>query len=209
MCVALYIEMQSICPKEYSLMDNVQELDHYIILVLTTAVVNRNINFRHLMVLIVWLGIVPLVIEPTKEARGNVVHTLPPFKIIPSINWTYVIRRIMNTQAINIVRQQVIVRSRMFTFEAWQKDIIVHVHCHCNILCGGAWLLCLCMDYLIFTYFLQIICLDYLQMWWKDVPLWFFVFCTFYLQLSISDDIGIVSICINSIIIIIVIIIIN
>ena len=150
--------------------------------------------------------IAPLVIYPNKEARGNVVHPLLYFKLSPSINWKGVIRIIMNTQAINIGRQQLIGRFRLFTFEAWKKDILSHVHGHCNILCGGALLLCLCMDYFIFAYSLKIICLGSLPMLWKYVLLWFFVLCIFHLQFNISDDIGIFSISINSIIIIIIII---
>ena len=49
-CVALDIEMQSSCPKESSLIDHIKKADHYIILVLYTSVVNKNSNFRHLMV---------------------------------------------------------------------------------------------------------------------------------------------------------------
>ena len=64
------------------------------------------------------------------------------------------------------------------------------------------------MDYYIFACFLQIICLYSLQMLWKDVPLWFCVFCIVYLQFDISDDTRIVSVSINSIITIIFIIII-
>ena len=49
--VTLDIEMQSSCSKEPPLLDHVQKADNYIILVLTTAVVNKNSNFRHLMIL--------------------------------------------------------------------------------------------------------------------------------------------------------------
>ena len=82
--------------------------------------------------------IVTLVIEPTKEARGNVVHPLISLKFSPSINITDVIRIIINTQAINIVRRQVIGRYGMFAFEDWLKDILSHVYGNYNILCGGA-----------------------------------------------------------------------
>ena len=98
--------------------------------------------------------------------------------------------------------------SGLFTFESWLTYILAHIHGHCNILCGGALLLWLCVNYFIFSYFLQIICLDYLQMWCKDVPLWFCILCILHLQFDISDDMGIISISINSIIIIIIIIII-
>ena len=82
----------------------------------------------------------------------NVVHPLGPFKFSPSINFTDVIRSIVNTQAIKIGRQQVRGRSGLFTFEAWQNDILAHVHGHCNILWSGAWLLCLYMKYIWFLY---------------------------------------------------------
>ena len=160
------------------------------------------------MVLTVWLRKAPLVIDTTKEARGNVVHSLLFFKSSPSINWTDVIWIIMNTQAINIGRRQVICRYRMFNFEACQKDILLHVHGNCNILYGGACMLYLCMDYFIFSSFLQIVCLDSLQMWWKDVTIWFCVLSILHLQFNISDNIGIVSISIKSIIIITIIVII-
>ena len=129
---------------------------------MTTTVVNKNINFRHLMVLTIWLRISTLVIKPVKEARGSVFHPLIPLKLGASINLTDIIRSIINTQAINIFRQYVIVRSGMFPFESCQKYILAHVHSHCNIRFGGALLLWLCMGYFIFAYFLQIICLGYL-----------------------------------------------
>ena len=112
----------------------------------------------------------------------------------------------MNTQVINIVRWKLIDRSGLFTFESWQKDTLAHFRGHCDILCDGTWLLCICMDYFIFSYFLQIVCLDYLQILWKDVSLFFCVLCIFHLQFDMSDDIGIVSISVNSITIIIIII---
>ena len=80
---------------------------------------------------------------------------------------------------------------------------MTHVHGNYNILCGGELMLCLCMGDLIFASILQIICLDYLQMWWKDMPLWFCVLCILHLQLDISDGIRIVYIYNNSIIIVI------
>ena len=52
-CVDPDIEMQSICPIESSLLDHIQKMDHYIILVLTTTVVNKDRNFRRRMVLTV------------------------------------------------------------------------------------------------------------------------------------------------------------
>ena len=113
------------------------------------------------MVLTVWLRIVALVIDPKKEEWGNVVHHIISLKLSPSINWTYVIRRIMNTKAINIGRQQVIGRYGMFNFESCQRDILAHVHDHCNILYGGTCMLWLFMDDLIFASFLQITCLDF------------------------------------------------
>ena len=99
-------------------------------------------------------------------------------------------RGIMNNQAINVGRQQVIGRSGMLTFEARKNDIMAHVHDHYNILCAGAWFFCLCMDYLIFSSFFQIICLDSLQMWWKEVPICFYILFILHLQSNISDDIG-------------------
>ena len=50
-CVELDIEMKSSCPKEPSLLDNVWKVDHYINIVMTTAFVNKNSNFRHLMII--------------------------------------------------------------------------------------------------------------------------------------------------------------
>ena len=161
------------------LLDNFQKLDHNIILVLTTAVVNKKIDFRHLVFFTIWLRIIPLVIDPKKEARVSVLYTLISFKSSPSINWTNFIRSIMNIQAVNIGRLQVIGRYCMFNFEAWQKDILAHVHGHCNILFLSAWMLCLFINYFIFVSFLQIICLGYLWMWWKGLPLWFCVLCIF------------------------------
>ena len=52
-CVALDIEIQSSYPKESPLLDHVQKTDNYIIVVLTTVVLNKNSNFRNLMVLTV------------------------------------------------------------------------------------------------------------------------------------------------------------
>ena len=52
-CIYLYIEVQSICTKESPLLDHVQKTDNYIIVVLTTVVLNKNSNFRNLMVLTV------------------------------------------------------------------------------------------------------------------------------------------------------------
>ena len=43
----------------------------------------------------------------------------------------------MNNQSIIIDMRQVIGRSRMFTFEANQKNILAHVHGHCKIIHGG------------------------------------------------------------------------
>ena len=143
------------------------------------------------MVLTILLRIVTFVIDTTKEARGGDVRPLLSFIFSPSINWAGVIMRILNTQDINIGRQQVIGRSRMFIFESWKNYIIAHVHGHCNILCGGPWLLCLCMNYFIFSYFLQIVSLGYFQIWLKDVPLCSCVFCILNLKFNISDDIGI------------------
>ena len=200
--------MKNICPKESSLLDHVQKVDHYIIIVLNTAVVDRNRNLRNLTVLTVWLRILPLVIDPTNEERGNVVHPLLSFKFSTGISWTDFIISIMNTQAINIGRRQLIGRSRLFTIEAWQKDIMAHIHGHFNILCGGTLLLSLCMDYFSFASFLKIICLTFLQIWWKDVPLYFFVLCILHLQFYIGDDIGIVPVSIKISIIIIIIVII-
>ena len=200
----LGIETQIRNTKESSLLYHVHKVDHYIILVLTATVVNNNRNFRHIMVITVWFRIVPIVIETAREIRYKIVHPFPPLKIRPIINWTYVNRSITNTQAINIDRRQVICMSRMFTFEYWKKDILSHVHGNCNILCGGAWMLFFCMGYFIFESFLQIICLDYLQMWWKDVPLCFFALCILHLQSDINDDIRIISISINSIVIVII-----
>ena len=128
-------------------------------------------------------------------------------KISPSINWTDVIRNITNTQAINIGKRKVIGRYRLFTFQAWQKYIQLHIHGRCNILCDGEWMLCLCMDYLIYEYFLQIISLNSLQMWWEYIPLCLCVFYILYIQFDISIDIGSVYISINIIIIIIIVII--
>ena len=146
-CVALDIEMQSTCTKKYSCIYYVQNGNSYIILIMTTVVINKNRNFRHLMVLTVWLRIAPIFIYPTKEARANVVCSLLLFKFSPSINWTHVIRIIMNTQAINIGRQYVIGRSNMFIFEDWKKDIMVHAHGQFNILCVGTWRFRLCMGF--------------------------------------------------------------
>ena len=83
-----------------------------------------QLSTSNLMVITVLLVIVPLLIDPTKEARGNVVHTIISFKFSPSINWIDVIRIIMNAHAINIGRQQLIVRSGLFTFESCQKYIL-------------------------------------------------------------------------------------
>ena len=52
-CVALDIEKQSSCTEEPPILDDVNKVDHYIIIVLTITVVNRNINFRHIMVITV------------------------------------------------------------------------------------------------------------------------------------------------------------
>ena len=90
--------------KESSLLYHVHKAYHYIILVVSTSVVNKNSNLRNLMVPTVWFIKVTLVIDPTKEARGNVLHPLLSFKFSPSINLTDVIIIIMNTQAINIFR---------------------------------------------------------------------------------------------------------
>ena len=136
------------------LLDYVQKLDHYIILVMNTTVVNKTINFMHIIVLNLWLRISPLVIYITKETRCHVLHPLLYFKLSTNINKKYVIRSIINTRDINIGRRQVISRSRLFKFEARQKYILEHVHGHCNILCGRAWLLCLCMYDFISEYFL-------------------------------------------------------
>ena len=193
LCVDLDIEIQSICPKESPLPDYVHKAVHWIIFVLNTTVVNKNINFRYFMFLTILLIIVPLSVDPKKEARGNVVHHLLYFKLITSINWKDIIRSIINTQAINIERWQVIGRYGLFTFEARQKDILAHVHGQCNILYSGAWMLCLCMDYLILASLIKIICLYYLKMWWKDASLCFCVLCILHLQFDISDEIGIVS----------------
>ena len=189
------------CPKESSILDHVHKVDHYIILVLNTVVFNRNSHFRHLIVLSIWLIIVPLVIDPTKEAKGNVVNPLIFLKSGPSINRTYVILSIMNTQSINIGRIQVMVWSGLFTFEALQKYILAHLHGHCNILWGGALFFFPYLDCLFFVLFLKIIILDLLQIWW------FCVLCIFHFQFIIYDDIRVVSIFINSIIVIIIIII--
>ena len=132
-------EIQSSFPKELSLLDHVQKVDHYIIIVLITTVVNKNSNFRHHMVLTVWFLIVTLVIDPTKEATGNVFCPLISFTFIPSINWTYVISRIMNTQAINIGRRQVIVRSVMFTFEYWLSMVTVTYYVILYDFCAVVW----------------------------------------------------------------------
>ena len=78
--------MQSICPKESSLLDHVQKSDHEIVPALTTAAVNKNSDFGYIMVLTILLIIVPLVIDSTKEARINVVNTLPSLKFISIIN---------------------------------------------------------------------------------------------------------------------------
>ena len=125
-------------PQIILLLDNIMKSDHYTILFLTTAFVNKNINFRHPMVLIVWLIILPPVIYPTEEVRGNVVHPIISLKFSPNINKTYFIWIIMNTQAINIGRRQVICGSGIFSFESWQNDIMAHAHSHFNILCVGA-----------------------------------------------------------------------
>ena len=85
-CVAPYIEIKISCPKESSLIGHVQNLDHYIIIFIITAVVKKNSNFRNFMILAVRLRIVPLVIEATKEARCNVLYPLISFKFSPSIN---------------------------------------------------------------------------------------------------------------------------
>ena len=137
------------------------------------------------MVLTLLWRILPPVIDTTNKVVGNVVHSLLYFKFNPSINRTDIIRSIMNTWAINIGKRQIIVRSRIFTFEYWQNDMLAHVHGQCNILCGVAWLLFLCVDYFIFASFPQIICLDYFQMWWKYVPLWF-MYCVFFTSNSTS-----------------------
>ena len=201
------IVIQSSHPNPPPLLHDVQKADQYMNFVLTTTVVKKNINFRHIIVLIVWLRIVSLVIDPTKEASGNFVHPLLSFKLTPSINRTYVIWSIMNTQAIKIGRLQVISRYGLFTFESWQNDILAHVHGHCNIRCDGAWFFFLCMILFIFASFLQIFSLDSLQIWWKDVVLCFFVLYTLHLQFDICDDIWVVFISINSIIVIVIIII--
>ena len=86
---------------------------------MNTAVVNKNINCRRLIVFNLLLRIVTLAVEPMKESRGNGVHPLPSLKFIPSINITDFILSIINTQAMNIGQRQVIVRSGMFTFESW------------------------------------------------------------------------------------------
>ena len=104
-----------------------------------TAVVNKNSNFRNIIVVTVWLRIMPLVIYPTKEERGNVVHLINFFKLSPSINRKYFIWIIMNTQDTNIGWRQVIDKSGLFTFETWQKDILAHIHGHCNTICGYAY----------------------------------------------------------------------
>ena len=191
LCVDLDIEMQSSYPKE-SIMSRKRIITLFLFWLPQLS--KNNSNFRNLMFLTVWLRIATLFIDPKKGSRGNDVRPLFPFKFIPSMNWTDVIRSTKNTQAINIGGRQVIGRSGMFTYEFWQKDIMAHVHGHYNILCGGAWLLFLCMDYLIYESLPQTICLYYFQMLWKYVPLCF------------SDDIGVVSISINIIIIIIIII---
>ena len=147
-----------------------------------------------------------LVIERTKEAIGHVVHPLLSLKISPSINRICVTWSIIMNQAINIGRRKVIGRSRLFTFEDWKNDIMAHVHGHCNIICVGAWYFCLCMDCLVFASLLQIISLDYLKIWWKEVPLWACVLCILHLQFNICDEIRVVSISIISIIIITIII---
>ena len=112
----------------------------------------------------------------------------------------------MNTQAINIIRQQVICSSGLFTFEAWKNDILSNFHGRYNILCCRAWLLWLCVNYLIFSYFLQIICFNSLQMRWKDLLIFFCVLWILHPQFYINDDIGVVYIYTNSIIIIFLII---
>ena len=94
LCVALDIEMKISCTKESSLLDYVQKLDQYIILVLATVVVNKNSNFRYLMVITVLLIIVTLFIEPTKEAILNVVHLILSFKLSTSINLIDVIHAV-------------------------------------------------------------------------------------------------------------------
>ena len=180
-CVYIDILILSSCPKKFSFIDYVQKADHFINLVLTTAVVSNNINSSHLMVLIVWLIISPLVIEPTKESRGNGVHSISSFKFSTSINQTDVIQSIMNIQAINIGRLQVIGMSRMFTFESCQDDILAHVHGQCSLICVGAWLLCICMNFLFLSSFLQIICLNPLIMWWKYLPIWYWVLLILHL----------------------------
>ena len=60
-------------------------------------------------------------------------------KFSPSVNITDFLWIVTNNQAINIFLWQAIGRSGMFNFEACQKDIMSHVHGHCNIIFGGAW----------------------------------------------------------------------
>ena len=124
------------------------------------------------MVITVWLRIVTFVIEPTKDAIGNIVHALLSFKYNTSINRPYVIWSTMNTQAINILRRQVIGRYGLFTCKYWQKYILAHDHCHCNIIWGGAWFFCLSLDCLVFASFLQISSLDYFKNSLPRHPRW-------------------------------------
>ena len=88
---------------------------------MTTTFVNKNSNLRNLIVLTILLRIAPLFIEKNKEVKGNDVHPLIYLKFIPSINITYVFRSIMNNQAMDIFRQQVMGRYGMFTFEVLAK----------------------------------------------------------------------------------------
>ena len=51
LCVSLDIEIEISFPKESSILDHVHKAGHYIIIVLVTSVVNKDNNFRNLMVL--------------------------------------------------------------------------------------------------------------------------------------------------------------
>ena len=112
----------------------------------------------------------------------------------------------MNTQAMNIGRQQEICRSDLFNFEYWQKDNIAHVHGRCNIICGGAWMLWLWMDYLIF--YISFNLLEFFVNMMKVCVALLFYIVFLHLQFNISDDIRIVSISFKGIFVIIIIIII-
>ena len=94
---------------------------------MTTTAIKKNTNLRNLVILTLWLRVLPLIIDPTKEARGNVVNSLIYFRFSASINRTYVIRINTNTQATNIFWIQAICRTRMFTCEAC-KSIVCHMY---------------------------------------------------------------------------------